>query len=533
MSIAPSIRILEAEPNKRGDLFGRLMGDLFLALGYEHVRLNVHKSGREIDIEGLHRTENRAVIAECKATEEQIGGDDINKFVGSLDAEKRRRKKTQVVGYFVSLAGFRETAVQQEQDIGGRRIILLDGDRVVKELIDGRIIVSRQRAMERAGRCAAGQDTGLLPEPRSELLAHDLGWIWVAYFGRGKERTHFALVHADGEAIAQPLANGVIASDKSVGGSLHKLGYLPPLADQREPRSKMPEAREKYFNYLAAECGEVLMEGLPADQDVGSRRLVLENIFVPLHLVPAQEREQSHPSSRADKEPSTAPTERRSVGQVFASEQKLAILAPPGGGKSTLLKRLAIAYAFPDRREKVDDRLPRLDLLPLFIRCRQLGDAVQWSISKIIQDIGRRAELGDDLSAAFRVLVDEALRGGQALLLVDGLDEISDEGARVRFVNQVRTFLATYPVVGIVVTSREAGFRIVGGALSAHCRHYRLADFDDEDIKRLTLAWHKEVVGDRAEVRSDAEKLAATICSSDRVRQLAQNPLLLTHSRPK
>jgi hypothetical protein len=36
------------------------------------------------------------------------------------------------------------------------------------------------------------------------------------------------------------------------------------------------------------------------------------------------------------------------------------------------------------------------------------------------------------------------------------------------------------------------------------------------------------VVGDSAEVRSEAEKLAKTICDSDRVRQLAKNPLLLT-----
>ncbi|MEA1907422.1 MAG: hypothetical protein U9N43_00100, partial [Euryarchaeota archaeon] len=126
------------------------------------------------------------------------------------------------------------------------------------------------------------------------------------------------------------------------------------------------------------------------------------------------------------------------------------------------------------------------------------------------------------------LLVSRALRSGEALLLVDGLDEISDECARVSFVNQLRTFLATYPNANIVVTSREAGFRIVGGALSTHCKHYKVADFDDDDIMRLTLAWHKEVVGDSAEVRLEAEKLAEIICSSDRVRQLAKNPLLLT-----
>jgi hypothetical protein len=219
--------------------------------------------------------------------------------------------------------------------------------------------------------------------------------------------------------------------------------------------------------------------------------------------------------------------ERQPVGEVLSEYSRLAILAAPGGGKTTLLKRLAIAYAFPDRSGLIDDNLPDKPWLPLFIRCRQLGDLVKSPINDILSAIPKRAEMGD-ISEAFSLLVSHALRSGEALLLVDGLDEISDEGARVAFVNQLRTFLATYPNVDIVVTSREAGFRIVGGALSTHCKHYKVADFDDDDITRLTLAWHKEVVGDSAEVRLDAEKLAKIICSSDRVRQLAKNPLLLT-----
>jgi hypothetical protein len=40
------IRIIATEANQRGDLFGRLMSDLFLALGYDNVRLNIARSGR-------------------------------------------------------------------------------------------------------------------------------------------------------------------------------------------------------------------------------------------------------------------------------------------------------------------------------------------------------------------------------------------------------------------------------------------------------------------------------------------------------
>jgi len=528
MPTISTIRILETEPNKRGDLFGRLMGNLFLALGYDRlVRLNIPKSGRELDIVVDHRTEPRRAIAECKATKDKTGGGEINKFVGALDVEKSKTPNVQITGYFISLSGFKETAIEQEKDAGGGRVIFLDGGQVIEELVEGHIITPIEKAMERAGRCASGQPVELLPELSCELLAHDMGWIWAIYFMQNKQRTHFALIHSDGESIATALAETIIEADRSVGGNLHSLNYLSPSDDASISESKIEEVKTKYLEYLDSEYGEITLEGLPADQEVGSRRLKLENIFVPLYLERISESQRDPSLSTEEDIHEVDRAERQPVGKVLSEYSRLAILAAPGGGKTTLLKRLAIAYAFPDRSGLIDDNLPDKSWLPLFIRCRQLGDLVNSPISDILGAIPKRAEMGD-LTEAFSLLVSRALRSGEVLLLVDGLDEISDEGARVSFVNQLRTFLATYPTVNIVVTSREAGFRIVGGALSTHCKHYKVADFDDDDIVRLTLAWHKEVVGDSAEVRLEAEKLAKIICSSDRVRQLAKNPLLLT-----
>ena len=62
------------------------MADLFVALGYEQPRLNVHKSGRELDLV-RPPSQRRRAIGECKATADTIGGDDLNKFVGVLDAK--------------------------------------------------------------------------------------------------------------------------------------------------------------------------------------------------------------------------------------------------------------------------------------------------------------------------------------------------------------------------------------------------------------------------------------------------------------
>ncbi|MEA2338091.1 MAG: hypothetical protein QOE82_2098 [Thermoanaerobaculia bacterium] len=130
--------------------------------------------------------------------------------------------------------------------------------------------------------------------------------------------------------------------------------------------------------------------------------------------------------------------------------------------------------------------------------------------------------------SAFNMLVQDALRDGSALLLIDGLDEIVEDGDRVAFVDQLRAFLSRYASVALILTSREVGFRIVAGSLATTCRHFALANLDAADVRRLTIAWHMEVVGTRREVYEDAENLATAITQSNRVMRLAENPLLLT-----
>jgi hypothetical protein len=531
MTSTPIIRLLERDANKRGDLFGRRMEDLFLALGYEQFRLNIHKSGREIDLEGIHRTERRKVIAERKATVEPVGGDEVNKFYGAYDIERRKLSGQECVGYFVSLSGFRETTIEQEADVSNQRLILINSRRIVDELVRGSIIATESEAIEIAARAAAASQCTALVQAPSELVAHSLGWLWVVRFGSNKEVTHFALVHADGELLSTATARQVIEADREVGGDLHKLIYLGPVTSGLD-ESILLEAKEHYLSYIERECGEMQLEGLPADQDVGSRRLNIENIFVPLHLSPLPDVQNEVVASlgRQRKKTTARPRQQKrlSIGKVLSESLRLAILGFPGAGKSTLLKRIAIAYGFPARRNRIADQLPKRNWLPLFLRCRQLDQQVRSSITEILLDIAIRAEIELRLRKAFHSLISDAITNGTALLLIDGLDEISSDGDRVAFVQQLRIFMAKYPAVGVIITSREAGFRIIGAGLAGLCAHFRLSDFDDADIRRLTVAWHKEVIGNKSTVVSEAEKVAGTICSTDRVRRLAQNPLLLT-----
>jgi hypothetical protein len=504
------IRILEKDNNRRGDLFGRLMADLFVALGYEQPRLNVHKSGREVDLTANHRLEPRRAIGECKATAKPIGGDDTNKFVGVLDAENSDDEHP-VTGYFISLGGFKETAVEQQKR-RRTKFVTLSAPEVINELIEGRILVAGERAAETAGRLCAGLDD-LVLDPEAELLAHQRGWIWAIYYTQGKARTHFALVHADGTPLARALADEVIAADLRCGGALQWLTCLNPApraGSENDPA--LADALAGYAQYIAAECGYIQLDGLPTDNDVGSRRLRLENLFVPLHL---------------DIKEGDTVEERQAFGAVLKSNPRLALLAAPGGGKSTLLKRLAVAYADPARRSQIQDDLPDRDWLPLFFRCRELRGLARASFAELLEALSRREGVRQH-AGSFLAHVDRALLAGRVLLLVDGLDEISDPGDRAAFVSTLRTALQAYPGVGLVVTSREAGFRHVAAHLTPVCALATLSPFNGEDIRRLSVAWHSEVVADSDKVRADAQQLADTIAENHRIRLLAVNPLLLT-----
>ena len=355
MPNAVSIRILERDNNRRGDLFNRLMGDLFVALGYEQPTLNVHYPGHEIDIDAEHRLEKpRRVYAECKATEDPVGGPALNLFAGVLDL--KRAAGTEIIGYYISLNGFRETALKQEEK-RRPRIVTLDGQQVVDELIKGKRLVPKDRAAEQAGRCCPRHDD-LVLDPAAAVLAHDCGLLWAIYYTQGKIRTHFVLVHADGRLLAAELAEEVNRADQACQGQLHALVCLNPPS-RLPPHHRVAAAIAAYRHYVAEECGYIALDGLAADRRGRLPDGRLEHFFVPLHFDVANGQERK---------------ERQPLGNLLTAQEhpRIALLAPPGGGKSTLIKRLALAYAHPVRRVQIADNLPARDWLPLFFRCREL-----------------------------------------------------------------------------------------------------------------------------------------------------------------
>jgi hypothetical protein len=531
--MAMPLRILARDKNDQGDLLTRLARDLFFALGYDNCRINIHKTGRELDLTAIHRFESRSVVAEFKSGSEPSGGSDINKFVGVLDGQRRKADAKEVHGYFISLGGFRETAIEQEKEFDNDRVVLLDGRKARQELITSKIVVTAANASLAAKGLLASR-SNLTIENEHDLVGHELGWIWAIYLTVQRERKAVCLVHADGTPLSLRSANHVIAVASAIGDPIAELKLL----NRNDPVRSTSAFNRRYRDYILREFGGITLEGLPVDQLVGSGQFKLEDLYVPLRLKDVAKRAVTAmdastaglPSDGDVTQPSNELVEESqnlSLGEAIERYPHLAILGLPGSGKSTALKRLAVAYADQRRRTDTDDNLPRRPWFPIVLRCRHIASHSRDPIIHMIRSQVNRAEM-PEFQEEYSAVISAKLRDGNLLLLIDGLDEIPAAGDRTAFISQLRTFIGVYPTCRLVVTSREAGFRSVAAAVNSICHQTHVDELTDSAIRELISSWHHEVVGNTEVIRTKAIQLGDDIMRNDRVRSLATNPLLLT-----
>ncbi len=293
--------------------------------------------------------------------------------------------------------------------------------------------------------------------------------------------------------------------------------------------SKHAKIVAAYREYLLKDCGEITVEGMRADIDMAQRKFDLERLFVPLQVLstpptipltdPLREQKLQEWSSSPEAMP-------HSFATAFQKNKRIALLALPGGGKTLLLKRLAVAYASPARRETSADNLPALDLIPIIIRCREWKEHIRKPISILLTQIS--SITGETALNGLADALERPLKSGNVLLLVDGLDEIHDDADRSIFVENLEKFLERYNKVRLITTSREAGFELVAPSLARFCAKFKIAPLSSDAISMLCEHWHRLMGNGSPQALQEAVEVASTLLESDSLRRLAENPLLLT-----
>lgn len=233
-----------------------------------------------------------------------------------------------------------------------------------------------------------------------------------------------------------------------------------------------------------------------------------------------------------------------SVEKALASHPRLVVLGDPGSGKTTLLRYLALIYArdLAEGSRQVQARLGSAEprRLPILLPFRQIGQFLQ---SRPDEGTEGHARLLEFLLAALaserielpRDFFDSWLTQGEAVILLDGLDEVASPDVRRRVSRLVEGFTQAYDQCRYVVTSRIVGY--TGAArLGESYAVTTVRDFTRDDIEQFLGNWHRLIaVGQLGEGEStlayaseQTRHLLQAIDNNPRIRDLAINPLLLT-----
>ncbi len=284
------------------------------------------------------------------------------------------------------------------------------------------------------------------------------------------------------------------------------------------------ELRAAYIESVLAETAHLDLRGISTPDPATIVRLGFGEIFVAPMLREAQP---VQGRGRGRREPADAPAPP--AGQLdpagegsrdepctiedLQARRRIVILGGPGAGKTTLLKHLARSAVLEPR---ADRRLPILCPAPRFADARRHDGRLTL-----------RRFIASGLTSDFGDVLDAALTAGEALVLVDGLDEIDDDVPRAQVSEEVDALARLHPGVSVWASSRSVGY--ADAALGPAFRTYELLPFDDEQIRAFLGNWLAAVGRvDATEAMPTVDELMEELEANPDVRELARTPLWLT-----
>jgi hypothetical protein len=180
--------------------------------------------------------------------------------------------------------------------------------------------------------------------------------------------------------------------------------------------------------------------------------------------------------------------QRSALGQFLLFENQAVIVGDPGAGKSTLLRFLALDLladtpVLTVARERYAKYLPIWVPFALWSRMSE-GKAAPPPLAEVVAEFFRalsEPDLADD--------VRRALSSEKVILLIDGLDEATNQAAAQTVAAVLTSFIGSRKLPALV-TSRPHGVRALSG-LVASWTHAELAPLSVEQRTSLARLWFK------------------------------------------
>ena len=296
----------------------------------------------------------------------------------------------------------------------------------------------------------------------------------------------------------------------------------------------------------------------PQDVQLASEKLLLRQLYMPLRLeIEPTKRSESSDVELARLEEDRevrrhleaghfftdefgSPTRRLTrapVGERLTISRRLVVLGDPGGGKTTMLRWLATAYLLRHMNDAAYSQIPDTATLPcqpwipVLIRCRELGDAdLCRCFTDFLTQHLNKSDLLPDEAAIMRAVILDRIAKGEALLLVDGLDEITNPEVRMTFCMELERTATRYPSATIVVTSRIVGYRDMPYRMGSGFQHGVIAELSRKDKDSFAQRWVDVTEQEMTVVEKSkrVKSLLEALHSSNRIERLTGNPMLLT-----
>lgn len=239
-------------------------------------------------------------------------------------------------------------------------------------------------------------------------------------------------------------------------------------------------------------------------------------------------------------------TKAVSVLSSVLENRQLILLGEPGGGKSTFVNFLAHCLSanalepekgwlshLNDWPQDESHSLPLIVILRDFVRSHAEKLPAKAEPQHLMNFIKARLE-AQNLGFALPLL-EKALDEGQAIVLLDGLDEVPTQAQRVFVRDAVHAFINRYPKSRFLVTCRVLSYQPPAtGKADLRLNElptFEIAPFDIEKIDRFVTAWYAELGRLGSVPGEDVPVLTTRLREAVRrpdLQRLAPNPLLLT-----
>ena len=193
---------------------------------------------------------------------------------------------------------------------------------------------------------------------------------------------------------------------------------------------------------------------------------------------------------------------RKPLLEIVRDRVRVYVLGKPGAGKSTFLKTLCLLCCKGD--------IPRT---PVFISLKEWHDSGM-SLEQFIRDEFRVCGFPNS-----ELFAEHLLSSGNAMLLLDGLDEVPpDNDARQKAITALTRVSRQYPTAQMILTCRIAAAEYSFDQFD----YFEIADFTEEQQLDFVSKWYAAAEGAR-------QRFLAQWAHRDNegLRDLARTPLLL------